>query len=937
MSREGLWGRTGDLAPIRATDEGVVLVVGDSGIGKSELLAELGHGWGPTDLVAFPSVLGQLQGSLQAGIADAISGCLVGLADADPNLVRKVWHGITKIVDKASSAGAKEAMGLLLARVFKGIESKLGPEAASSARAMLKDVLISSEDDLHARLRAISSPDLGTILLALISEVSSLASSRVILLFDRGELLADLDLALLGELASRSTDAFLLVVTMNSHSPGLSPKLATLETRDATRYDLAPLTSDQIHQWLRTEGIPQSEWAAISRRSAGYPFFIAELIAMSRDGKLGGPLGGPNGFDALLMESWRSLAPTQQSMAMRLACFPDPPSQELISALTGGDELQWATDRLSLRDSRVFVKRPDGTLWFHDRRRDFIWTRLMEPDDRAAVADAVIHELRKVASLATLNVEWLLVALPGILRAGGPEVVNDDYLVELPKASPEELAIMFALVELREPGAAEGQAVETNAVVRHALSRLGLPSDPVKALETAASRGFVISRSDQSASVTVAIVPSILSLAALMAEMAFILGRTPTPSMGSASFDLFIRPLAGNFLLASISVGEGSLRTHRDALVELQRRSTGSHNVLVMPSLGIVYRVDDQAVTATIVFANAADRTAAKHTILNSQTAGVESDVEVIVVRELPPARVTLARLVRILKDQSGDPVTMSPIQRVRERVRLADAIGNVLRPDEASAVDWFEPLSVVVDEGQDAGWSEVRLRGGPAATVVETSATAHLDLWGDPLIELKLRRDGYILPTQRVEAWAIHAGSPLSPAEPPLKEVADELEKRTKAYNDRLARIPIPVTEDELERMLASSLRTEEELTRTLVGNGVIAAPLVEDPTSLYVYIQPSTDGPMFDDWRASTYEFRDGKGEVRVRVLGATDPMPEYLLTSTEAAAHNLPSPELQIAASMGYADHILASLLGLEFNDITLPRPSQLGGGSQTARNV
>ena len=148
MNDFGFRGRSGDLSDLHAIVNGVVCIVGDSGIGKSDLLAALAHGWDTTDVVAPASVLSAIERSLQATLADAIGDCLANYTSAHDGLLTRVTQGFGSLLDRATSAGAKEATQLLIASAFAAVEAKLGADAAKSLRSGLTDVLFTSKEDL---------------------------------------------------------------------------------------------------------------------------------------------------------------------------------------------------------------------------------------------------------------------------------------------------------------------------------------------------------------------------------------------------------------------------------------------------------------------------------------------------------------------------------------------------------------------------------------------------------------------------------------------------------------------------------------------------------------------------------------------------------------------------------------------------------------------
>ena len=767
---------------------------------------------------------------------------------------------------------------------------------------------------------------MATTVLAFISEVAEITGRRLVLRFDAGEVLADADFALLGELASRGIDAFLLLVTVNAQHPGIAPKLAILEARGATRHDLSPLVTEEINEWLRDASVPEEVWPTIIRESAGYPFFIDELIVLYGLGRLGDVVNAPSGFNRLLRETWSTLDRQQQVIATTLSCFPEPPAPAFISEHLGMSPIEWTTARLALRDSRVFVTRPDGIIWFHDRRRDFIWRELLDADARAAVADAASVALRTVVEKTNSIFVWVLVAIPGLLRAGAPSVTADPYMSQISQLSHDELAIMFSLIELTDTTSPNGPAVDTTAVGRFALSRLDLPQDPIAALESLAHRGFLLSQSNQRVSVTIGIFPSTFAFIALVAQISESFRRTPIPRLGTATFDRFIRPLIGDFDLASISVGQGSRRTHRDSFDALRKANLGERDIGTSPTLGIDYLVGPQPITTTVVFKSVHDRDLAEVALRQHEPDSGVDAVHIETIDRLPPARIRLARVARALTEFADNPTSSSILEHARHRTRIMEAVRRTLNPDEASAINWVEPRSLLLDIADAGGsWAEVRLRGGDEAAVTEIILPEGAGLLADPLIELKLRREGQIDNNHTMDGWSIHSRSTLSERKSALQEVLDELKKRTQAFNRGLAAVPVPVDPSALEDLIREERRAGRDLLDAIVNTGLTKSMPADDDSSVHVFLYLHDDEEVFfEGWMASAIHADDHQNNVTVQFLRPGQPHPSFMTTADELEQFGLPPRDTLKAVENGDAESVLAPLLGWDREDVRLARP-------------
>tara|TARA_R110002051_G_scaffold261167_1_gene321072 strand:- start:2304 stop:5099 length:2796 start_codon:yes stop_codon:yes gene_type:complete len=924
MTFDGFRGRVADIAALQSFSAGVVCVVGDSGIGKSDFLAALSDGWESTDCVAHPAVLGALEGSLQAAVADAVADCLAEYTSAHASVIELVKNGLNALLDRAAAAGAKEMTQLLIVGVLSAVESKYGKEVAASLRSGLTDVLFTAEADLHARLRSLSTPDMATTLLSYIDAVVELTGGRLVLRFDGGEQLADSEFALLSELASRAIDGCLIIVTFNAQHPDTGIRLGKIEMRGALHHELSPLHTDEIESWLRDASVPSEFWDKIVRESAGYPFFVAEMVSLYGSGRLGEVVATPDGFDQLLRLTWSSLDAQKQLIATRLSCFPEPPSADFLSEFIGISAVEWSVMSGSLRDSRVFVSRPDGSSWFHDRRRDFIWREMLDETGRSSVAEEAIVGLQTAVAAKRLQGEWPFVAMAGLLEAGAPSVTTDPYLRQLSELSSDQLAIMFSLLELSDLRGDEGRAIRTVEVVRHALSTFEMPSDPIAALESLSDRGFIVVRSNESVSFTVANFPSQFATLMLGAKIRESLRRRPVLMLGTTTFDLFIRPLIGNFSFASIAVSRGTLLGHRKALDDLRQKKRDPRDITRLPSLGIDFLFGSQPINASVVFPSVADRDVAESTLLAYDNNNDNDDkIHVTSVHRFPAERVQLARVASVLEKLAGTPPTLSVLERAVEIVRITEAIRLTLAPAAASAIDWVMPRSLLIDtSGPSGSWWELQIRGGDEATVAEIEAFGEIDPGTDPLAELKLRRDGHIGTDQTVEGLTVHFGSSPGAAIRPGQEVANELKKQVRSYNRGLATVAISLDEAELQSLIAIERAVNHQQIVALVEAELGGLVLPHDDSSVYIFLQYADDDEVFGEMLyATSFAFDDQQNKVVVKILTPGEPHPSLRLTEDESEQFEMPSVASLQSSSDGFAREVLAPFLGWGPEDIWL----------------
>lgn len=929
MSHVTLHGRSDDLRTLTAVQSGLVVISGDSGIGKSELLAGLESGWQKNDLVAGASVLGATQGSLQTAFVDAVGDCLRQYVGEHPESARTLWVGLGGLLDRAASATAREVGGILIARIFTSIEHKLGKELALVAREALSESLRPESDGLDDRLQRLMLPDLATDLISVASDASTLTGHRLVLRFDRGELLNSADLALLGEVADRSIESLLILTTFSTSQPHSSAALAILETRGAKPHNLSPLKSPAIREWLAAENVAPETWGQLSRLSSGYPFFLQDAIRLSKDGRQLDQLSAPNGFDALLRLAWKSLDPAMQLLAMKVAGFADPPTDVFLAEYLRIDALAWSTTRNQLVSAGVFISRPDGSTWFHDRRRNYIWLEIMTCGDRAITSDASIEALRVWHNEHPDIGEWSTSALPSLLRAAAKEIEDESYLGKLIHLTVDELCILFALIELVEPAGSLGPFADTSLVGGYASTRFGRPVDPIASLERLARLGLISSSANEDRSISAVIIPDALTYAALLAELEQRLHQRPVPRFASTIFLRVLRPILGAFQAASMSVGDGSLRSHRDAHQTLSQ--SGPRAMCDVPALGIVVRIDGQSVAATVTFQKIEERDSACARLAQYEAHRGTLEPEIASAVTLPRSRVRHGRYSELAKrlglDRVKEPVASADdiTARVGRRVRIVETIRRHFTEEEASSFGWREPLSTLVDvRDEQTGWAEISIAGCTEGELREFTLPDGQWLLKDPLLELKLRRDGLLRPGERVTRWTVHGGSSKLEAPHPLQDVSEDLKKLGRSYNRNLEQVLVELD----EVTVARAIRSERDIERRILED-LRAGSLIDESddgrlsASLHVFLQIRSADGLGTNWFAYHYEVHDGIGEVTVKVLPPDAPSPEWRPSAEEATAMGISDEALISHSGRGFADAVLAGLLGFDVEDIQLPR--------------
>ena len=270
-----LFGREDLLATLRSNSgSGVLIVEGDSGIGKSAVLSELAAGWSETAAVPGARTLTALPGALQSAVVDALGESLGAHLADHADLVESSWSTIAGLIGRATSATSEQVLRIVLAGVRASVERHFGPDAAAVAGSAINEVIAPGVADLSDRIRELAARDIVTELLSVAEEVGNLTQKQLVLRLDAADILHVDDVAVLGELASRQIPELLVIAGFSTAHETAALKLAELEARGARRAKVEPIEEDHIRAWLEADGVPTSSWPDVIRVSSGYPFFM---------------------------------------------------------------------------------------------------------------------------------------------------------------------------------------------------------------------------------------------------------------------------------------------------------------------------------------------------------------------------------------------------------------------------------------------------------------------------------------------------------------------------------------------------------------------------------------------------------------------------------------------------------------------------------------
>ncbi|MBF4562861.1 ATP-binding protein [Microbacterium sp. VKM Ac-2870] len=926
MTPAQLYGRQSDRDAV-ASRTGVVLVTGDSGIGKTAFLGILNTSQSSGDLVADVQVLRSTNGALRNAIATALGDCLLQSAQ-DETRQRLVWERVKSSVLRAATAAQKELGRMLITRATEVVEAKIGKEATTLIRGVVDEVLLPPRARFEEQLTAFTVPDAAAEIGRLVRDVALATEQTLVFPMDAAERLGRDDRDLLVELSTELGPHVRLIVTANNHQAEGQELQRLLEGRNSKPHELGPLSHHDVEDWLLAEGVARNQWFQIIRIADGYPLFVNDAIRLAQSGLSLSTIETPTSFQSVFEHSFRRLDAGMQSRISQIAAFADPPPDDYLAEYLGLSEFELLIFEQKLLDEGVFIRRPDGVNWFHDRRRAYLWNTRLTTKHRQAVATAVLESFRRRLEQKPVIEAWLAVSSPAILAEADVNDLDPDVsrVVQTPT---DQLALLASMIELMEPG--QNQTASTREIAAYASRRFSFSGDPIAALEALEERGMVALASNRYASVAAPVIPSNFAYAALIGEAQHRFGLQLIPGRALRSFEAFIKPLLGRFDRARISLQRGTLADHSATFRDETATNGTADRRRSVCGLGITLTIDDQPVSVTALFEDSADRIAARASLTDGfQSSPARNHFQLERIDDLPASRVRYGRYKQLMEDHQLERMTV-PIHSQSE---LADLLykRSVATEVLASSLDDYEAAALGLDRGRRF---ILDIRGEPksaavfeietarAAPTVTAAVVSEVSLLDDPLIELRLRAQGLISAEERLVRWTIHTETRNQTGA--ATETIDNLIEQGRKFNRHLPRVPIRLDANVLEEDIRQEMATLSRLEDELVQGGLLQQRLASREDSLLVLLdsaEPSNE--RWYPWGASTFWTSDGCAQIHVRVLPEGIEPPSIFARGPELAKAGVKDASNVTRSGSGIASAELSRLLGYESEDVAIQDP-------------
>ena len=383
-----LYGRDGLIEEAVHAGEPVLLITGDSGVGKSELLAKtLEEGRACGQVTTNATRLESRPGVLQQALLEQLAGVTAALVAEIP-MVQRAGQ---LILDAAKQVARERGHDLAVAigkEMLSIVRARIGEQAGQALGEFIRDLFTQQEQSLLARLRVAADPDALLTLVSFATEVSKLANGAVIVLgVDDAERLSDPDFRQLADLINRLPAQVRVRAGHLTETTAQQERIQVLRGAGARELRVTGLDQRAVEAWMAAERLDTNMAAQVQRLTGGYPLFIVDALAVIAEGGALGDVPVKELFASTTRDALHGLDLGTARAARLLAAYADPPPQDRLLAAVGVDEFGWAEMRDRLVRCRLFASTAGGQPWYHELRRRAVWEAL-DSGEREIAADS---------------------------------------------------------------------------------------------------------------------------------------------------------------------------------------------------------------------------------------------------------------------------------------------------------------------------------------------------------------------------------------------------------------------------------------------------------------------------------------------------------------------------------------------------------------------
>ena len=565
-----LYGRDELLAAVGRDRSHVLVVAGDPGVGKSELIARASAQ--SSGLAPQPVTVAYRPGSLQTSLLEALGAALAEHI-ASQRSVDRVAALINEASARVGQARLDSVAAGAAAFMFAVARDKLGDTAVDLAQDFAKAVSTTLDEQLTKRITQAADADALEVFRALAAEACSLVGAPVVLALDAVEKLHDDDFAHLRDLVAALPEGLCLRLGHATVDEAAAKRVRDLRVEGAHILEVKPLDDLAVREWLSAENVTLEEFDGIVRTTMGYPLFVNAAIGHVKNGGSVSELRGASAFVGQMGNNFHSLASEEQRACVVLAAFAEPPpSGEIPDALKITVD-EWLVLEGRLIERRILPTLVNGDPWFHELGRRAIWHEAMSPSQRELSAtravESILQAVTDRGASSIQNAVDLARLLPdAVTHAGTLEGVP-----ECLSFSTDELAVYAALLELTE---SQQPGLDAHSVLAHARETFQRQGNLEEALRRLHELELLVIAENRDAAVVVGRWPSLAARLFVQGRATTTFGRALVPAVASTIFGQLVSPrVERRFRTAAFGVGAPSWVELSRTLRELDTERDG--------------------------------------------------------------------------------------------------------------------------------------------------------------------------------------------------------------------------------------------------------------------------------------------------------------------------------------------------------------------------
>jgi hypothetical protein len=814
-----LLGRDSDIQRLLTGGDKVVLLVGDAGIGKSEVL-RVSQDDTSESLAPPPVSLRSAPGSLQRGLLESLASALAEIT-SNQSAAERVGSLLVSAAGRVVDLRLKDLASGVGRQLLGIVSSRVSPELAGLLSDFAQQLVTTVDAELAARINNASDPDVVDLVCNFASEMRELTDGRnLVLALDDGDLLNESDRRRVADLSTLLPDGVCVRIAFSTWNAQTRDHVDELAQRGVKNVELEGLSETAVGEWLSVEGLP-AEWAPrVVQTTNGYALHIAAAVELLKETRSISDLDGmqrPDVIGATTRRVWRELDTPLQVEAQRLCAFREALSPEDAANYLTLDLDVWLTIQRNLVDSRVFTGSPP---WFHELRRRYIWSEILIDNERDEILSRSIRYREQQLAVPGAPPE-AFVQYAQLTAQHTSLIDQDPQVAAVMSADRDEVAIAAALIELQQPTPA---AVVADNVLLYAHQMFGAESDLASALQRLADKGLVHVASNALVTVVVPTWGSTEVVQLLIGRAAGELGRLPTPQLASAVFESELRPRLGPFRSGTYGLGSPRI-SELSGQAALHQRVQADGSILIGklgPNLLLRYRFDGLPLYAALAYDDEVDRNAAAEALEGWRTESGGRELSVVDCLVDPTScvpslrfflameRITGTSLVNATNGPSpharklGKPISLA--EEVHQRALTLDVVRRLCTSEERLACSLDAPIGYLY-RGTAEKSEAIQVIGRSGATPLESDLPTQI---GSPFYRFELSRAAHLQLDERLGLISWHEGP--NQDDPVLHELTWVFQQAAR-FNDTQLRIPVRLERENLEAFVAaSSVRTASD-----------------------------------------------------------------------------------------------------------------------------